>query len=315
MSDIPFAVALSEKPPPKRRYAILGLILSLLSVGLGQLYVGRTKRGWAFSIMVGATILILAIVLHTRPRWTLLPLVLVLVVFELGTWLYGGIDAALIARRQRTIDGQARPGWRAYVLLIVVNIALSAITNAAFKHIAWRSFTIPSASMQPTLRVGDFFMVWRQYFSDHEPQRGDIATILMPQMGNTTYVKRIVGLPGDRVQLRDGRLFLNDEEVAAEAGPASDRMLDYGRSLSPFVETLPGGRRYEIGRTERNHTNDDTLVFVVPAHAYFVLGDNRNNSMDSRMREVGFVPRENLQDLALFVFWARDWRRIGQTLD
>jgi len=158
-------------------------------------------------------------------------------------------------------------------------------------------------------------MVWAQYFVDHEPQRGDIATILMPQMGNTTYVKRIVGLPGDRVQMRAGLLYLNDEQVAQIPGPESDRMAENGRNLSPFIETLPDGRRYEIGRSERNGMLDDTPVFTVPADAYFVLGDNRNNSLDSRIPQVGFVNRGQLQDLALFVFWSHDWHRIGLTLE
>jgi len=315
MSDIPLTAAPSEPLPPKRRYFLLAFVLSLVSVGVGHLYVGRTKRGWSFAIAVEGAVLILAVILQTRPAPVLLALFLILGVFELGTWLYGAVDAAIIARRRPLIERNARARWTTYLLLIAANVAVSFVTNGMVKHVVWRSFNIPSGSMQPTLRIGDLFVVWREYFVDHEPQRGDIATILMPQMNNTIYVKRIVGLPGDRVQMLGGRLYLNGEPVVQEAGPESDRMTEYRHDLLPFIETLPDGRRYEIGRNERNGMLDDTPVFTVPVDSYFVLGDNRTNSLDSRVREVGFVPREHLQDLALFVFWPHDWHRIGQTLE
>jgi len=312
MSEIPITAAPSEHLPPKRRYALLAFVPSLISCGVGQVYAGRKRRGWGFSIAGGAVALILLGLAQVRPTPLLL---LVVLVIALGFWLCGAIDAALIARHRPTIERSARARWTTYVLLIAANMAFGSLLNGAVKHAAWRSFNIPSASMQPTLRIGDVFMAWQGYFIDHEPQRGDIATILMPQMDNTIYVKRIVGLPGDHVQMRAGRLYLNDEQVALEPGPESDQMLEYGRDLLPFIETLPDGRRYEIGRNERSSPVDDTPVFTVPADAYFVLGDNRTNSMDSRMRQVGFVPREHLQDMALFVFWSHDWHRIGQSIE
>jgi len=207
-------------------------------------------------------------------------------------------------------------------------------------------FFIPSESMQPRLLVGDFLIAakWPYGYSRWSlpygvplfqgrvfgslPDRGDVVIFRAPPDQSQDYIKRVIGLPGDRVQMRDGTLWLNgapaarqriadfverpgvDERCAApefvEAGPAGERLCRYPR----YRETLPGGRSYEtldIGATQA----DDTQVYTVPAGHLFLMGDNRDRSADSRFEPrpgggIGFVPVENLVGEAMLTVFSTD---------
>jgi len=130
---------------------------------------------------------------------------------------------------------------------------------------------------------------------DKTPERGDVVVFQLPRDPSTTYVKRLIGLPGDRIQMKQGRLYINDVMVPRrEVG-------DYGSSTL-YVETLPTrdgvGREHEMIELSDTDRYDDTGVYVVPDQHYFMMGDNRDNSLDSRISAadggVGFVPQENL---------------------
>jgi len=183
-------------------------------------------------------------------------------------------------------------------------------------------FNIPSGSMKPTLLVGDYLFTskYAYGYSKHSlpfspplfggrvledlPQRGDVVVFKLPSDGRTDYIKRVVGLPGDRIQMRDGVLHINGEAVTKErVGGFVD---DEGRELARFVETLPNGRQYGVLDATANGPYDTTRVFEVPADHLFVMGDNRDNSMDSRTRLVGFVPIENLVGRAEVIFFSTD---------
>jgi len=153
----------------------------------------------------------------------------------------------------------------------------------------FRPFDAPSVSMAPSVNQGDYFLVAQRAYAAHDPQRGDVIVF---NWTDGSYVKRIIGIPGDRVQMRGGMLFLNGKVVPRRRvdNPDADVM-----SLTPGVqyrETLPGGRTYrtiDTGITPQ----DDTAEFHVPQGRYFVLGDNRDNSSDSRL-DMGFVAREDI---------------------
>ena len=191
-------------------------------------------------------------------------------------------------------------------------------------------YRVPSPSMVPTLLVGDeliaskFAYGYGKYsspiglmpdFSGHLfgklPERGDVVVFRLPRDPSTTYVKRLIGLPGDRIQMRLGRLYINDILVPRRAiGTFAN---DVGGSSVPsvrYVETLPNGREHELVEISDTEQYDDTPPFVVPPKHYFMMGDNRDNSVDSRIAAadegVGFVPEDNLVARADLVLLSRD---------
>jgi signal peptidase I len=197
------------------------------------------------------------------------------------------------------------------ILKTVISVAAVVLVVRTF---IFEPFNIPSGSMKPTLLVGDFVFVskFSYGFSKYSfpfynppfkgrifgslPKRGDVAVFRLPRDPSVDYIKRIVGLPGDRLQMIDGVLNINGEPVKlkqVEDGFDTDR-----GSVLQFQETLPGGVEHPVFKHAGHQPLDDTAVFTVPEGSVFAMGDNRDNSLDSRVPPqqsgVGFVPLENL---------------------
>jgi signal peptidase I len=173
-------------------------------------------------------------------------------------------------------------------------------------------YSMPSGSMIPTLRVGDHFHVLKTANPHEVPQRGDVVVFNIPSKG-TDYVKRVIGLPGDTVQMQGGLLFINGSAVTRE--PAGDYDDGRGRVLTLYREILPGGRSHDIVERGDDDFLDNTPVFTVPPGHLFMLGDNRDNSQDSRLADFGFIPVGNLIGRATFIYWSSDLGRIGTRVE
>ena len=206
-------------------------------------------------------------------------------------------------------------------ILIAVFIALGIRT------FAYEPFNIPSGSMIPTLQVGDYLFVSKfsygythfsfpfspDFFEGRVfgslPERGDVAVFRKPNQDDIDYIKRIVGLPGDRIQVIGGVLHINGSPVKREK--VADRIYERhsgGRvSVTEYLETLPNGRQHLIYEENDSEFLDNTPEFVVPEDHIFAMGDNRDNSQDSRvLHEVGFVPLENLIGRAQIIFFSHN---------
>ncbi|MFW6020710.1 MAG: signal peptidase I [Guyparkeria sp.] len=192
-------------------------------------------------------------------------------------------------------------------------------------------FRIPSGSMMPTLLVGDFILVNKYSYGLRlpvintevlpvgEPQRGDVTVFRYPRQPKVDYIKRIVGLPGDRVRVDDQRLWINDEEVKLETTGRyeGDANLKHA-GLTTGIETLPdGGPHRVLMDTDRRL---GAAEWTVPDGHYFVMGDNRNHSNDSRFW--GTVPESNLVGKAVMIWLHWNWQdggfdagRIGRSID
>ncbi len=200
---------------------------------------------------------------------------------------------------------------------IVKTVAYALLIALFLRVLFFQPFTIPSASMEPTLLEGDYIIVskfsygysrhsipfspplFKGRIMERAPERGDIIVFKLPRDGRTDYIKRLIGLPGDRVQMRQGRLWINGKEVVDKELPPV--MIDSGygftRNVQRFQETLPGGRTFITYDFGPDGDVDNTPTFVVPEGHFFFMGDNRDNSLDSRVPAeigVGFVPAENL---------------------
>jgi signal peptidase I len=237
-------------------------------------------------------------------------------------------------------------------LEIVKTVVYALLIAAAFRTFFFQPFNIPSGSMEDTLLVGDYLFVSKMAYGysrysfpfglapfsgrifGSPPKRGDIVVFKLPADNSTDYIKRVIGLPGDRIQVIDGTIYINGNPVKREKISEGIGMLDgFEHDVTYYRETLPNGKSYETLSFAPNNPLNNTGVFVVPEGHYFMMGDNRDNSSDSRApgSGVGYVPFENLVGKAEIIFFSDDgsapfweiWRwpfvvrysRIGMLVD
>ncbi len=219
---------------------------------------------------------------------------------------------------------QKNPGGFKDTLKTVFYAILIAL---GIRTVAYEPFNIPSGSMIPTLLIGDYLFVskfsygysryslpfslplipGRIFFT--EPERGDVAVFKLPTDNSTDYIKRIVGLPGDTIQLKNGILHVNGKPVRRHRTEDFVTMTGPGsfQRIARFQETLPNDRVHEIIEFTDDSIFDTTPVYTVPEGHYFGMGDNRDRSRDSRfLDEVGFIPKENLVGRAEILFFSVD---------
>jgi signal peptidase I len=222
-------------------------------------------------------------------------------------------------------------GMRALIAMvkgpaIVLGLVLASRTVLA------QPFYVPSGSMEPTLQIGDELMVAKYAYgysryslpldlgfsSNHRlleslPDYGDVVVFRLPRDPDQVYVKRTIGRPGDRIQMRGGRLWINDAMLPLRPDGSGKVEAEDGSTVTAprFIETLPNGREHPIFKLDARGSLDDTRVFVVPPGHVFMMGDNRDNSLDSRVPAfaggVGFVPVENLIGRAEVVLGSWDF--------
>ncbi|ALE04000.1 signal peptidase I [Bartonella ancashensis] len=209
-------------------------------------------------------------------------------------------------------------------ILEFISVLIQAFFWAALiRTFLFQPFTIPSGSMRPTLLVGDYLFVSKYSYGysrfsfpfslplfkgrvwASQPERGDVLVFRLPSNTDIDYIKRVVGLPGDRIQMRQGVLYVNDKAVLRQfIGQISDPdITELDRPVDVYRETMPNGIRYDTLSLGYFPQVDNTRVFEVPPGHYFMIGDNRHNSDDSRL-SVGYVPEENLVGRANLIFFS-----------
>lgn len=205
-----------------------------------------------------------------------------------------------------------------------VSVIIQALVLALIiRTLLFQPFSIPSGSMRPTLLEGDYLFVtkWAYGYSRYslpfspdlfsgriwgaEPKRGDVVVFKFPPDPSLDYIKRVIGLPGDRVQMKHDELYINGVVVPRKKMGQIDNpdITEVDRPVDVYRETLPNGVSYDTLDLTPNGLGDDTREFVVPPGHYFMMGDNRDNSSDSRF-SVGYVPAENLVGRANIIFFS-----------
>ena len=207
----------------------------------------------------------------------------------------------------------------------IKTIVIAGVLALGFRSLLFEPFNIPSGSMIPTLLVGDYLFVSKYSYGysrysfpfgmapfdgrifETPPERGDVAVFRQPQNESVAFIKRIVGLPGDRIQVVNGVLRINDVAVSRDRKGFATASDGYNViRFAVYQETLPNGKSYLIQERSDDDLLDTTNVFLVPEGHYFMMGDNRDNSRDSRTTSVGMVPAENLIGRAERLFFSHN---------
>ena len=211
----------------------------------------------------------------------------------------------------------------------IKTIFYALIIAVLIRSIIIQPFYIPSSSMEPNLLIGDrlFVSKYSYGYSKHsfpfspplfkgrilisKPERGDVVVFKTPSDNRTDYIKRLIGLPGDKIKFIDGDLHINDDQILKTRISTTDIIYCGSQTIpvNTFKEKLPNGKTYNSAYTKK-YTFGDSDTFIVPNKHYFFLGDNRDCSKDSRfLSEVGYVHEDNLVGKAQFIFFSSDYRK------
>jgi signal peptidase I len=298
----------------RNRHPIWAASISFfLSPELGMFYLGRGRLG----IIYVAISLLISYALpftlgHQEIDYPLWASILVFCVYRAAA----GAHVYITAKRQ---PPRARYPWYARFYNWILYLWLLPIVVALLvRNLLVQPFSIPANSMRPTLQQGDYLAAEKltyglgrysimfalgpeRRWGGRLPYRGEVIIFAFPPEPEISYVSRVIGLPGDRVQLREGRLYLNGEMVDRQPRLDPAVQLEDGETL--YAERLPDGLEHMIIETGDDARGDNTAEWLVPAGHYFVMGDNRDNSLDSRFG-VGFVPAENIEAKPFFIVYS-----------
>ncbi|MEW6348959.1 MAG: signal peptidase I [Thermodesulfobacteriota bacterium] len=272
----------------KRRRPFVAGLLSFLVPGLGQVYNGRLRKGFLF-FLVGCVLDIVPSAWGWAADFR--GFVLTILVLPTVFRIVAAAEAFWQARRVREIKLRSYDRWYVYVSAIVVALGLGFLGASVLGTGGLEFGRIPAASMLPTLEVGDYYMMDTGSYLNRQPGRGDIVVFEAPGARPKDFIKRVIGLPGERIEIKDKVVFINDTRLE-----------------EPYVIHL-----HEASFPAQAITRDNMGPAVIPEEHVFVMGDNRDYSHDSRF--FGPVPWESIAGKALYIFWAKDRSRIGTRLD
>ena len=284
----------------KKRNPFVAALLSFLTPGLGSFYNSNNNLFYIFFISF-----IFFGYLQTISN---IYFFLVSGSIAILIWIFSIFHSFFQAKKIKEIELGKLKKFYIYLIPIIILFISNIYFSSNTKFI---SFNIPAKSMQPTLLVGDYLFFDKNYYLKNEVKYGDLVVFKTPD--DVDFVKRVIGMPGDNIQILDGEILLNDvfiNKIKTNDFVETD-MQGNTKRIRKFKERL-FNIEYEVLDLVDNGIVDNTNIYKVPEGHYFVMGDNRDNSLDSRfMDQIGFVPVDKILHRANFIYWAKDKSRIG----
>ena len=301
-----------------KRHIWAAVLLSLIMPGLGQVYCGRLKRGLVLNFLniLPLPIIIGLFSLSNSP--SLMQIVIALILAGGMVQLTAIIDSVFLAIRSAGYQLKDYNSPIVYALLVLIVTGGSIGSALYIRDQGLEAFRVPTASCYPTIVPNDRILANKNAYNRTDPQRGDLVVHICPFNRHWNYIKRIVAVTGDTVEIKDGWLYVNSQKLPRRKLPESTldniRITVEEKPLEGEVfEETSGNVKYNIFFAEPPHdkTTGDFEKITVPEHHCFVLGDNRNLSRDSR--HFGPVPLATIKGRADYIYWpAMDWSQFGK---
>ena len=201
-------------------------------------------------------------------------------------------EALFAALKIKEIILQPYNKWYYYFLIVIISIGVNIITEDIMKRevLGIKAYKIPSGAMIPTLLIGDHIIVDLKHYRNDSPKKGDIIVFKYPEDEKKDFIKRVVGVPEDKIEIKDKEVFINGEKLI------ENYIVHHDQHIKP--------KEYE--------PRDNTGPIIVPPDSLFVMGDNRDQSYDSRYW--GYVDKKQIRGKALYIYWSKKTDRIGMTI-
>jgi signal peptidase I len=301
-----------------RRHIWIAVPLSLIMPGLGQIYCGKLARGLVFTFLNLLPLPVTIGLFAMSTSSLLMPAVIAMILLAGLIQLIAIIDSACLAHnaKEYVLKDYNKPV--VYVLLLVL-ITTGSVGSAFYlREQLLEAFRVPVASNYPTILPGDRFIANKIAYNSTDPKRGDLIVFVNPKDRRQNYIKRVVAVAGEAVEIRNGELYVNDQKLPRQKFPESTldniRIKIKTDKVEPLegdvFEETNGDAKYKIFLADHKPPGDFAKI-TVPKHHCFVLGDNRNLSRDSR--HFGPVLLATVKGRADYLYFpAKDWSRFGR---
>ena len=302
-----------------RRLPWLAVVLSWIMAGLGHIYCGRFVKGLIFTFLVCIFIPVFFGALSVGPSSVRVIVIILSFLISIVIWLAAIIDSWHTAKHTSasyTLKDYNR--WYVYVLLVLMGTGGSTQIAFNIRTTLLEAFRVPTASNYPTIVPNDRILANKLAYKNRDPKRGNLIVFLNPEDRRQNYIKRVIAIAGDTVEIKDGQLYINDEQLQrqklAQSALDNIKVEVNGEPLEGDIfEETNGNAHYKIflaGPPHNQRTTDFTKI-TVPEHHCFVLGDNRNLSHDSR--HFGPVSLATVIGRADYLYWpVQGWSRFGR---
>ena len=302
-----------------RRKPLTAVILSLIMPGLGHVYCGRIVKGLILVFLSSIFIPVIFGTLSVSRSSVRIAVIIVALIASLTVWLVAVIDAWYTAKHT-SADYVLKDynKWYVYVLLILMSTGSSTQIAFNVKSSVIEAFRVPVASNYPTIVPNDRFLANKLAYNNSDPKRGDLIVFINPENRRQNYIKRVVAVAGDTVEIIDNEVYINEQQLERQRLPQS--VLDnikikvHGKSLEGDVfYEINGEAKYKIflAKPPHDQASHNFPKITVPPYHCFVLGDNRNSTRDSR--HVGAIPLAIIKGRADYLYFpAKDWSRFGR---